>query len=295
MSIRLVSVALEKTFVGIAKRQPAAATLKIVAISLLDHANDEGLSIHPSIAKTAARTDLTRRSVSNVLAFFRRTGFFEPVGVVGKKRQVIDYQCRVERLLALPDAKVDPAPERTSERRSPVNQIQGYVGTSFTGTSESDSQRIVTEIRQDESSGTRSRAGQEGAKPKKEKKPKVELTLEERTIEIQLEKALKKVTQVVGSESMLKKTARELRLAGWRADDVLGLYDGERSAWRRFDFRGKKFELPTLTVLKYTIASLANQAGQIQKDGAPQSRQAQILQRAREKAQTLAERTSANG
>jgi hypothetical protein len=94
---------------------------------------------------------------------------------------------------------------------------------------------------------------------------------------------------------MLKKTARELRLAGWRADDVLGLYDGERSAWRRFDFRGKKLELPTLTVLKYTIASLANQAGQIQKDGAPQSRQAQILQRAREKAQTLAERTSANG
>jgi hypothetical protein len=293
MSIRLVSVALVKTFRGIAKRQPSASTLKLVAISLLDHANDEGLSIHPSIAKTAARTDTTRRTVSNVLAFFRRQGFFEPVGVVGHKKQVIDYQCNVERLLALPDAPIEPAAARTSERDSQVNEIHGYVGTTFTGTSESDSQLTVRENRQYESSGTPARKSARAGQPKK---PRVVLTPEEQLAESELSDALRKASKIVGSQGLVNRVARDLRLEGYDAGDVLGLYVGERSAWRRFDFRGKKNELPTVTLIKYTIGSLAHQAASANGSSEqPLTRQQKILQRAREKSRAAEERMSDNG
>lgn len=292
MSIRLVSIALQKTFRDISKRQPSAVTLKIVAISLLDHANDEGISIHPSIAKTAARTDLTRRSVSNALAFFRRQGFFEPVGVVGHKKQVIDYRCNVARLLALPDAQVDPAPQRTSERDSQVNEIHTYQGISFIRTSERDSQLTVSDNRQDESSGdTRSRA-----KPEKKRastRKKIEISPEDQAAETEIVYALKKATGVSGSWQRLKTLARDLKSDGWDARDILGLYVGERSAWKRFDFRGKKGELPTLYLIPHTIASLANQAraSSSTDDDKPQTRQAKILALAREKTEALRERT----
>ena len=292
MSITLVSIVLRKTFAGISKRQPSASTLKLVAIALTDHASDEGMSIHPSIAKTAARTDLTRRTVSNALAFFRRTGLFFPVGVVGKKQQVIDYVCNVERLLALPDAKIEPAPERTSERNSPVNEIHGYVGTSFTGTSEGDSQLTVSENRQDESSGKRA-----SARPRRDsstKKPRRIYSEDEKTRIAKLDDAIRKTTLVVGAESLTKKVAVKLMDAGFDDRDVIGLYSGSRSAWTRFDFRGKKGERPTPTLIQYTIGSLSERAAR-PTDEAPQTRQAAILQRAREKSREISERTAANG
>lgn len=301
MSIKLVSIALEKTFARIARGQPSAATLKLVAISLLDHASDEGLSIHPSIAKTAARTDLTRRSVSNALAFFRQHGFFAPTGVVGRKRQVIDYQADVDRLLALPDAIVKTASESpTSERVSPVNVVHGYVGTTFTGTSAGDSQGIVNEIRQEESLGdTRSRASQKRAtkdSTKTPKKPGRVFTPEQLEKIDALDVAIRKATLIVGAESLTRKIAITLLDGGYDARDVLGLYVGERSAWRRFDFRGKKGERPTATVIQFTIGSLSERAAQILIDGDPESdtRQAKILARAREKAREISERTAAN-
>lgn len=296
MSITLVSIVLRKTFAGIAKKQPAASTLKLVAIALTDHGSDEGYSIHPSIAKTAARTDLTRRSVSNALAFFRKTGLFFPVGVVGKKQQVIDYRCNVERLLSLPDAKIDPAPERTSERDSPVNEIHGYVGTTFTGTSEGDSQLTVSDNRQEESSGeARSRATPEKKSAKPGKKPRRIFTEEEKTKIAKLDVAIRKATLVVGFESLTRKIAIALMDSGYEDTDVIGLYVGDRSAWRRFDFRGKKGETPTPTILQYTIGSLSQRASQIPSERSPETRQAKILARAREKTREISERTAANG
>jgi len=301
VSITLVSIVLRKTFAKIAKKQPSASTLKLVAIALTDHGSDEGYSIHPSIAKTAARTDLTRRSVSNALAFFRKIDLFSPVGVVGKKQQVIDYRCNVERLLSLPDAQIDPAPERTSERRSRVNEVHGHVGTTFTGTSEPDSQLTVILNRQSETSEEpareRARPGQSAQKEKREKKPRRVFSEEEKEKIAKLDAAIRKTTLVVGAESLTKKIAVKLMDSGYDEKDITGLYVGDRSAWRRFDFRGKKGERPTPTLIQYTIGDLADRASRGSSEGAPnpQSRQALILQRAREKTRDITERTAANG
>lgn len=294
MSIKLMSLVFERSFEDFARENdpcPAASSCKLVALSLLDHASDEGYSVRPSIAKTAAKTDLKRRAVAGVISAFRRSGMLIETGRVGRTKRVVEYRFSVERLFALPRAIVVPAPNSASNAILHDVHDQSCIEDTINGAFSA--QGIITPNHPVESKGARKRATPEDL-PRKKTKTREELTPEQKLAEQELASAIRTVTRIVAGHALVNKTASDLRKAGYDARDVLGLYSGPRSAWTRFDFRGKKGERPTVGLIPQTIGSLSERASSSQtNDGAPVSRQAEILRMAREKTQAIRERGTA--
>lgn len=84
--------------------------------------------------------------------------------------------------------------------------------------------------------------------------PKVEPVVAE--AETAMGEAVRRVTGVVGSFGVVKKTARLLVQAGYTAADVDATYTGDQSPWRRKDWRGKKGDAPTVFLIPQTIGAL---------------------------------------
>lgn len=114
MSIRLMAAIFETDFRDLTDANgnvTKASTAKFVAISLADHANDEGEGAYPGIDKTAKKTNLSRNCVINTLDALKHNGIISLQGLsrFGTNNYTINPECFVKidggksRVLVHPD------------------------------------------------------------------------------------------------------------------------------------------------------------------------------------------------
>jgi DnaD/phage-associated family protein len=83
MSVSLMSATFKATLpdVEVDGRNVAQSTLKVVLLALADHANDDGKSIYPAVARLAKMTGLTERSVQRAEHALQKIGILVQVGM----------------------------------------------------------------------------------------------------------------------------------------------------------------------------------------------------------------------
>jgi hypothetical protein len=130
MSVHVSSLVYSRLFGG--------ASIKLVALKLADHADDDGGSIYPSIARIAAECELSERQVQRIIRDMVGRGLLRVIGdAKGGRGHPTRYSFHLSSLSALPSSyvpkgdtmspipeRVTSAPERvtsTTERVTPMS------------------------------------------------------------------------------------------------------------------------------------------------------------------------------
>lgn len=101
------------------KRKVGSATKKAVLVYLADRASDDGSGIWTSKAHISADTELSKRSVQNVIADFVADGLLVKVGTRGCANGfTYEYRIDLAKLLALPSTR-----KQTGESPAPVHHV----------------------------------------------------------------------------------------------------------------------------------------------------------------------------
>jgi AraC-like DNA-binding protein len=119
MSVHVSSLVYSRLFGG--------ASIKLVALKLADHANDDGGSIYPSIARVAAECELSERQVQRILRDMVSRGLLRVDGdAKGGRGHPTRYSFHMVSLSALPssfvpkgDTHVTRTINRTISRTNP--------------------------------------------------------------------------------------------------------------------------------------------------------------------------------
>jgi hypothetical protein len=102
-----------KIIASVFAMQGITSSKKLVLLSLADHANDEGLSVYPSIDRTAQRTGLTSRGVRKIVKELVNDGFLIPV-VKSHGYHTNEYRIDVQKLSVYADQAENTIPEPQS-------------------------------------------------------------------------------------------------------------------------------------------------------------------------------------
>jgi hypothetical protein len=102
-----------KIMASVFAMQGITSSKKLVLLSLADHANDEGLSVYPSIDRTAQRTGLTSRGVRKIVKELVNDGFLIPV-VKSHGYHTNEYRIDAQKMSVYADQAENTIPEPQS-------------------------------------------------------------------------------------------------------------------------------------------------------------------------------------
>lgn len=110
MSVKIMAAVFESSTLG--------PTLRLILLSLADHADDEG-RCYPSIARLAQRTGLSERAVQCNLRELKRQGYIDVQINAGKHGSNLYIVCATPTGNATPAAYAPPAPDAPRTRCTP--------------------------------------------------------------------------------------------------------------------------------------------------------------------------------